>query len=94
MFLCVCLFLRVVSSIHAIMATTAGVIIVSACRGNAINDRLDFTSLISTPDFPLNRYTFLPAPITAMFGSWVYKTIVMFKSWGQELEGVDFPHCP
>ncbi|XP_044077301.1 ceramide synthase [Siniperca chuatsi] len=30
---------RVVSSIHAIMATTAGVIVVSSCRGNVINDR-------------------------------------------------------
>ncbi|XP_072230397.1 ceramide synthase [Leuresthes tenuis] len=30
---------RLVSSIHAIMATTAGVIVVSACRGNIINDR-------------------------------------------------------
>lgn len=39
--LCVCLFLRLVSSIHAIMATTAGVIVVSSCRGNVINDRLD-----------------------------------------------------
>lgn len=46
MFLCVCLFLRLVSSIHAIMATTAGVIVVSSCHGNVINDRLDFMSLI------------------------------------------------
>ncbi|KAE8287685.1 Protein FAM57B [Larimichthys crocea] len=30
---------RLVSSIHAIMATTAGVIVVSSCRGNIINDR-------------------------------------------------------
>ncbi|XP_037543187.1 TLC domain-containing protein 3A [Nematolebias whitei] len=30
---------RLVSSIHALMATTAGVIIVSSCRGDVINDR-------------------------------------------------------
>ncbi|XP_026183687.1 smoothelin-like protein 1 isoform X2 [Mastacembelus armatus] len=30
---------RLVSSIHAIMATTAGVIVVTSCQGNAINDR-------------------------------------------------------
>uniref|UniRef100_A0A3Q3WNL6 TLC domain-containing protein n=1 Tax=Mola mola TaxID=94237 RepID=A0A3Q3WNL6_MOLML len=30
---------RLVSSIHAIMATTAGVIIVSSCRANVIDDR-------------------------------------------------------
>uniref|UniRef100_A0A3Q1H2D3 Protein FAM57B-like n=1 Tax=Acanthochromis polyacanthus TaxID=80966 RepID=A0A3Q1H2D3_9TELE len=30
---------RLVSSIHAAMATTAGVIVVSSCRGNVINDR-------------------------------------------------------
>ncbi|XP_053703680.1 ceramide synthase [Synchiropus splendidus] len=30
---------RLVSSIHALMATTAGVIIVSSCRGNVIFDR-------------------------------------------------------
>ncbi|XP_047462692.1 TLC domain-containing protein 3A-like [Mugil cephalus] len=30
---------RLVSSIHAVMATTAGVIIVSSCWGNVINDR-------------------------------------------------------
>ncbi|KAI3373964.1 hypothetical protein L3Q82_022533 [Scortum barcoo] len=30
---------RLVSSIHAIMATTAGVIVVLSCRGNVINDR-------------------------------------------------------
>ncbi|XP_015225679.1 TLC domain-containing protein 3A [Cyprinodon tularosa] len=30
---------RLVSSIHALMATTAGVIIVSSCRGNIIYDR-------------------------------------------------------
>lgn len=30
---------RLVSSVHAIMATTAGTIIVSSCRGNVIHDR-------------------------------------------------------
>lgn len=30
---------RLVSSIHAIMATTAGVIVVSACSGNVMTDR-------------------------------------------------------
>ncbi|XP_061659570.1 ceramide synthase isoform X1 [Syngnathoides biaculeatus] len=30
---------RLVSSIHAVMATTAGVVVVSSCRGNVINDR-------------------------------------------------------
>lgn len=30
---------RLVSSIHAAMATTAGIIVVSSCRGNVINDR-------------------------------------------------------
>ncbi|XP_026226888.1 TLC domain-containing protein 3A isoform X1 [Anabas testudineus] len=30
---------RLVSSIHAIMATTAGVLVVSSCWGNVINDR-------------------------------------------------------
>ncbi len=70
MFLCLCLFLRLVSSIHAIMATTAGVIVVSSCRGNVINDRLDFMSLIpfmqQSSDFPLGHYTFLPVPIQAV----------------------------
>lgn len=46
LFLCVCLSLRLVSSIHAIMATTAGVIIVSSCRGNVISERLDCMLLI------------------------------------------------
>ncbi|KAF3705841.1 Protein FAM57B [Channa argus] len=30
---------RLVSSIHAVMATTTGAIVVSSCRGNVINDR-------------------------------------------------------
>lgn len=30
---------RLVSSIHAVMATTAGIVVVSSCRGNVINDR-------------------------------------------------------
>ncbi|KAK5887218.1 hypothetical protein CesoFtcFv8_015841 [Champsocephalus esox] len=30
---------RLVSSIHAVMATTAGVIVVSSCRGSVISDR-------------------------------------------------------
>ncbi|XP_034033732.1 TLC domain-containing protein 3A [Thalassophryne amazonica] len=30
---------RLVSSIHAVMATTAGIIVVSSCRGNVINGR-------------------------------------------------------
>ncbi|XP_036418851.1 ceramide synthase [Colossoma macropomum] len=30
---------RLVSSIHAIMATTAGIVVVSSCRGNVITDR-------------------------------------------------------
>lgn len=37
---CVVLFLRLVSSIHAVMATTAGVVVASSCRGDIINDRL------------------------------------------------------
>lgn len=34
----VCVY-RLVSSIHAIMATAAGVVVVSACRDNVIYDR-------------------------------------------------------
>ena len=33
------ILLKLVSSIHAIMATTAGVIVVSACSGNVMTDR-------------------------------------------------------
>lgn len=40
-FVCVC---RLVSSIHALMATAAGIVVVSACRDNVIYDRSGFTS--------------------------------------------------
>lgn len=30
---------RLVSSIHAVMATAAGIIVVSSCKGNVIMDR-------------------------------------------------------
>ena len=36
---CVTCFSRLVSSIHAVMATTAGVIVVSGCSNNVLTDR-------------------------------------------------------
>lgn len=64
---CVSPFLRLVSSIHAIMATTAGVIIVASCRGNVIDDRLDFMSLIVFVKVwqHISRSVFTPAPVGA-----------------------------
>lgn len=54
---CVSFFHRLVSSVHAVMATIVGVCVVSSCRGNVIDDRLDYVIHPATKQWLMHPHT-------------------------------------